>query len=480
MSREGPYFQLFRVVIPVALLISAVLSITLLSPYQYWADDWAGYLGQADSLIHGTVTSYKADREFTVESSYIKPYPALYPWGLPLLLAGEARLFGFEIRTFQLFNVLFWAVFLWGFWRLTRYYLKPVQAAAVTLMIAFNPVLLHYPTHILSDIPFLLGATLTFLLLEWMLAHEIHPIVVAFVTGAAVCVCITLRTNGVLLLPAIIVRQWMVSRGRTWRTAVWLVAPWLAGAVFYLIFEATLPGGGASHLRLIHWITLSRIVSNLYYFPVGAFDFFTAGRYSWAVAMLGIPLACIGAVRSWRVSLHLTIFIALNVALYCVVLSGDRASFRYMLPLVPFILMMMMVGLESLIRKPGLLRVVQFAPAAGFLAVTVSILALGKTPVQPWHPYDDESRQLFQWVRDHTSQSDVLGFFKPRVMHLFTGRRAISSACSDVAKTSYFVIGLKSLFNEAQPRLTECKNVPPLRLVFQNASFQVFRVGPPR
>lgn len=236
MSREGANAKFARIVIPLALLAAAVLSVNLLSPYQYWADDWAGYVGQAISILQGSIPAYTADRDFAIATSTIKPYPALYPWGLPLVLAAEAGIFGFSIRTFQLFNVVFLLVFLAAFWRLSRYYLKPLRAAAVTLMIAFNPVLLHYPTHILSDIPFLLAVTLTLLLLEWMLDRAIHPVAIAVVTGAAVCICIILRTNGVLLLPAIIARQWMSTTQRSWRTAAWLTAPWLAGGLFYLLF----------------------------------------------------------------------------------------------------------------------------------------------------------------------------------------------------------------------------------------------------
>ncbi len=68
-----------------------VLAIIMAMGYLYYGHDWGGdfseYIAQAMALVDGTVDVEVAHMQFVLENSIPGMCPAVYPWGLPLILA---------------------------------------------------------------------------------------------------------------------------------------------------------------------------------------------------------------------------------------------------------------------------------------------------------------------------------------------------------------------------------------------------------
>ena len=75
-----------------------------------------------------------------------------------------------------------------------------------------------------------------------------------------------------------------------------------------------------------------------------------------------------------------------------------------------------MTGGPSDVRRLGLATVVLITYGAKYTTLNFGALAEGVGRV--------ETRQLFEFVRSNTRETDVLVFRKPRVLALYTGRRA--------------------------------------------------------
>ena len=43
-----------------------------------------------------------------------------------------------------------------------------------------------------------------------------------------------------------------------------------------------------------------------------------------------------------------------------------------------------------------------------------------------WGPQTDYSQEAFEWIRSNTDENDVFAFVKPRVLALYTSRKAMS------------------------------------------------------
>src|SRR5690242_8108839 len=139
-------------------IMSLLLAAAFLNQYENWGDDWAQYLLQAQAIVHGNVSTCIAENRFMMRESGRPLGPVAYPWGFPALLAIEGRLASFDLRTFKFFNVVLFVVTVLLVRKLAAIYLDERQALAAALMCAFNPLLIQYCNHILSEIPFTLAS----------------------------------------------------------------------------------------------------------------------------------------------------------------------------------------------------------------------------------------------------------------------------------------------------------------------------------
>ncbi len=96
---------------------------------------------------------------------------SISPWGLPLLLALEGHLFSFNLGVFKIFNILIFLLLVFAIHRLARKFVSEAQALAVSLSFGFNPTLLYYCNHILTEIPFTLVSVCAFIAMESSDSH---------------------------------------------------------------------------------------------------------------------------------------------------------------------------------------------------------------------------------------------------------------------------------------------------------------------
>jgi hypothetical protein len=305
-------------------------------------------------------------------------------------------------------------------------------------------------------------------------------------TGALAFAAFTFRINGVFILAAATVKEFLPSpeqKGLRWPTWKALLLPYLPFFLLYAIWRAVFPGGGEGYLQLLRAVTVHTLVTNALAYPVSLFDFFTSGHYSFVTAILLGPLVLWGAFTSWRRTAHISVYGLLTLAMYIVwtYLQG----YRFMLPITPFLVILMMFGLAAFAQwktpgklAPRLALLVQYGIPILFLLVSSALVATGKLPQEKWTPYDQPSSEMFQWIRSNTSSDAVISFFKPRAMHLLGQRLCLTPTLADVPKVSYFVYSKEHTWNEEHPSLQQYQQAAALTPAFENRNFIVFRVGP--
>ena len=304
-------------------------------------------------------------------------------------------------------------------------------------------------------------------------------------TGALAFAAFAFRTNGILILTAAIVKAWSTSvksGGDSRRT----LASALAVATFLLlsaVWQVLLPAGGESHLQFLGTLSIGQVASNLGMYPVSLFDFFTGGMGSvWAALLLG-PLVVLGAVRSWRSTAHISVYVLLTLALYCV--WPATQGYRFMIPLTPLMVIFLSKGIEAVPpwHRAGRLRdvltgAIQYGVPAVFLGVAGALVGSGRVSQEIWNPYDRPSSEMFTWIGKNTPTNAVTSFFKPRVMHLIGKRLSITEQLADVTKVSFLVYTKQVVRNEGQPTIEEYQQTVSLIWCFENENFVVYRVEP--
>ncbi|MBV8135089.1 MAG: glycosyltransferase family 39 protein [Deltaproteobacteria bacterium] len=409
--------------------------------------------------------------------------PDVYPWGLPVLLAGEARLFSFDLMTFKRINVVFFALVALVTWMLAQQFTTGRGALVATSLIAFNPLLAHYSNHILSELPFAFFSVAALVTAGRALQSRPLRIWPPLLAGGLAAVAFTMRTSGILLLPALMFSQAMASREESRsRRAAALLTPCLAFAVFAVVWEGLFPGGGTAYGRMLSHISVQTIVSNAMTYPIALFDLFTGGRLSGVAAMVLAPLIICGAASCLVRSAHLSCYFLLTLALY-IVWPEQGQGYRFMIPLAPLSALFLVLGFQAAaaniaprFKYASLLKAVPAVMSAVMLASSLFFIVTQKASRDSWHPFDSESTELFRWVRANTPPEAVFSFFKPRAFHFFTRRLCLTSDPDDLRNASYFIYTKESPWNDSQQRLAVYSARAKLTLCFQNRDYRLFRV----
>jgi hypothetical protein len=482
----------------VVVLLSTLLSTSLLSRGHVWWDDFASYIMQAQSLLHGDTAEFVQRNTFTIQESSYPIGPIAYPWGYPVLLAPVLYFFGVKVLALKLVNTLTYVLFLILFYKLARLRLTENWSLLLTALLAFNPTLLFAHDYILSDIPFLLFSTLSLFLIDWWLSNPDGRVAVVrqcigtrgqyrnhLLIGVVVFAAFSIRTNGILLLVPLAIAQ--ISQlgfqgfRKNWLT---VLLPYFVFALFACMLTFILPGGQESYFTHFSMFTLERFIGNLVYYlklPAALFDYIPLGIVFFIFTVI---LFFIGAGATWCKNLHLLAYIILTLLLF--MLWPETQGIRFIFPILPLFIL---IAAQGAIWLGGKISQPVFVKAAFGIWLAVSILSFGVSAWSGWTniqsgreingPFDSISSDMFEFIRKQTPPDSVIIFFKPRAMHLFTDRDSfMTENCEGLTKGDYLVIHEKQGSNgQLTQQAAEACGVP-LESIFNNKRFTVYKISP--
>src|SRR5580704_16641514 len=191
-------------------LLSATLAFAMLTTGHDWGDDFAAYLTQAISILHGTMRQAVMMNAFTMRESSRAYGPIATPWGYPALLAPVyLACGGLNIFCLKVVNIPAFAAFLVVFFRFVRRRLSLVDSVIVLSVLSFNPELLRFQDNILSDITFLCLSTAAISWIDTTIVSD-HPEGSPWRNvglGVLLFLAVFVRTIGLLLVPTLILTQ---------------------------------------------------------------------------------------------------------------------------------------------------------------------------------------------------------------------------------------------------------------------------------
>ncbi|MGE5376798.1 MAG: hypothetical protein ACM3XO_17215, partial [Bacteroidota bacterium] len=295
----------------VIILVSLLIGAATLHRGHDWGDDWAWYVLQAKSVLHGTIDQFLKTSAFTNAESTTYVGPLAYPWGYPLLLVPAYALRGVHPLVLKLPGLFFFTAFLFVLFLLMRNRLPETESLLIVALFAFSPLMLQFLDQILSDIPFLFFSTLSL----WLMTKNGSP---GTLRNIAIGVCIFfvvfIRTTGILLLGSFLLvefyqllvqcKERMIVKKIILDSLTVLVS----FAVLFVISSLLLPGGGGSYLAQYAGMSLEKIRDfAVRYFEVYALFFGEAGGWKYLYSIL-VVFFLAGAWRHWRQDLVFIIF----------------------------------------------------------------------------------------------------------------------------------------------------------------------------
>ncbi len=396
---------------------------------QEWGDDFSLYIAHARNLAEGRPY---ADTGYVYNPANPILSPRTYPPIFPLLLVPVYLIFGMNLLAMKLFVVLLFMLMLGVLAFLFQKRLPLPYVLSCLALFALNPYVWQHKDRLLSETPFMLFAYLALLLAEkgQEEAERRRAMTWGLLAGTFAYLAFGTRTVGIVLIPSILVCDWL-RRRRLGMASVAILATFFVGVA---VQKCLLDVEGSYLDQLVFAPALFvRIAVSL----VRALGYYLENGYSNSARL--ILFASLLAPACWailaRARAHLTGWELFAVFNCTVLVFWQAAEYerRFLLPVLPLFFLWIAEGLHRLASTS--FRRLE-APAAAMLAAAVLLSYAGCYSRMDVGPIRNgvsspEATALFDWVHRQTDERDLFLFPKPRAFALYTGRRALAHHVAD-------------------------------------------------
>ncbi len=471
-----------------------------------WGGDFAQYIAQAKALAEGTVEKVVNYSNYTYDMSTEHVGPRLYPWGFPLLLSPIYSIFGLDMFAMKLYVSLFFLLSLVVIYLLFRERLTHTQALLIVLVFAFNRYFFLFKDKVLSDMPFFLFSLFTLLLIQRIVVNRriwVNRPVSYSLLGFFMFFSYYVRSQAIVLIPTLLVCQYLADRNVSKRNPLsFLISnklnfvPYIVFLILVAISGIITPFGSASYFEMVSGLSLKNFLYNIYYYFLLPSALF--GPLTGSIVLYGItiPFALLGMIKNIKTDYLYLVFMVFTVIM--LVFWPYRQGLRFILPILPFYIYFVFVGLCRIRISPDIIPAKYNPMGVNLLHVFCFVVILGSCagiaytcyqyPISGKSnvingPYTRTSTEMFDYIRSSTSHDDVIIFQKPRVMALYTDRRSVLVRDFDRIVNShgtYIVIAIGEDFPQSWTPLIEPAVVEDhpetFRLVFDNSDYRIYRI----
>ena len=440
-----------RLLIGLCMLLNLVFCLLLFDPKLHTGGDSSSYVSLAESVL-------RLGDGYSDSMAPGAPVPhTVYPPGYPVLMAPLLAIFGRNFVVLKLLSVAFTVSSVLVFCVLSKERVSPLLWLTMCLAFAVSPIVVDYSHWILSEAPFLFFTLLALLFLQKESAEEgigkyfwlslfaivatyyVRSIGIAFIGAGTLFYLIKRRWRKFLyynVVGAALSLPWLIRNKLLEGSATGYIEA-------FLLRDMYKPEVGYNDL----WGTIGRLFTNLWTYSAREMPRVLAGSnglWSTTVPMKGLSLVLCGfMVIGFLYVVRKRLGVAeIYFALSClaILLFQDVVSdVRYLMPLVPLMLFYISDGLTLAAEKATSLKN-HAAPAVAAMAVIATIGAFSQLERAPQNMdmirryragdqfagYHPNWRSFFvasDWVSANTPDDAVVTVRKPRLFHLWTGRK---------------------------------------------------------
>ena len=472
--------------------VSGLLMLALIDGSHNWGGDFSQYIAQAKALIAGTIPTQIANNTLMMSLNDFPYGPNVYPWGYPLLLAPVLAIFGENLLALKCVNIALFSLFIICFYCYVSRRFSMGASITLTLAFALNPMLLSFASgNILSDIAYMCASFIAVVVLQAFVApleqasklaastmatnnsfnnslgggHKSLGLLALGVLGGLSMLCAYLiRSNGIAILVALCaLHLYYLTRiqKQKLRYLALSAVPYVIFVLGALLVRYALDSaGGEGHIALLlESISLKTIVRNTLYYAVVWADFFALpnpltflapslleskyafllpnplGLLAWGVCVYFLFL---GFRACYKRDMFAALFVGISLGI--LIIWPALQGIRFVFCVLPFFAIWIASGVLRVYAKHPKLIIAMCALVLGYFvlkdsyhlaskhnALPRAILALKSHESYP-QAFELESKQVYEFITTHTSPSDIVVFFKPRVLYLATSRLSYATS----------------------------------------------------
>jgi hypothetical protein len=493
-----------------------LISFSTLTAGHHWGGDFSQYIMQARSIIEGAPAEIIEENRIMLQQSSSPPFcPLAYPWGLPFLLVPFYAAFGADIFVLKLPGFIFYLLFLCTlFWGFRKYHSAPWLFVLI-LFCSLNPETMRLLNDIGSDIPFLFFSTICLVFIrriiverKYLLSSTWDPVLL----GAFIAMAFFIRTNGLLLLPALGFAQLAMAfqrfepditqgKSRFRNTMSCLIRyrqdvlyhfkPYLVFFLLVILWRFMLPEGGASHFEHLRWITPDTLYRNFVIYIKLLSRIFLTIQQGNLVFWITVPLSIWGFCVRYRSDHFIAVYIVLTFILY--IIWPHQPAFRFILPVLPLYISFVLTGLERMGKFSSpqwrvcwntvcIVSILLILSWFGWQAVRSAYHNLQQDRKITFGPYAQASMEMFSFIEKQTDPESTVIFFKPRVMRMMTGRKSVRIIeVNRLSRADYLCMFVKDGAEPYKMQITHEELRPlfdqgKIQLVYENKEFRIYRL----
>lgn len=434
-------------------LLTFTLGMGMLHNGHIWGGDFSEYIAQGIAIAEGTVDRQVANNTWIVSHTYVGLGPTAYPWGLPLLLSGLYKLFGFNLFAFKIVGLLSATLLTPVVFSYFRKRFSVGTTFLLTGLFAVHLQILNRVNSIISDVPFLVVSMIALLCAENLLKadQKRRAYLWGALTGIAFSWGYMVRTNGLIWPVALLCVQMLAvfrkSRGFLGRVGS-LSSEYDCRFVFaqilpYLLFIAVcvvtnryLPRGDGSYMDMFSQLSLSSAMKTVKYFT-GISRIEKIANPVIRIALSGGSVCLVGwivalIIRNIKKETLSVVYLIGNLMMLLVWPNANELRFLY--PVTPLLACLSVLLIKELRERFCPVRFKRAFSVLGTaclaLCVAVSLMQTARVCVgnlKADRVFDQDafaatSRDMYDFVTESTPENARVVSFKPRVFYLMTGR----------------------------------------------------------
>jgi len=482
----------------VSLLLLVTFTLCLLNTKKghNWGGDFSLYIHQAKSIVEGNSSQLVKTNAYIVENSTSHTFsPTAYPWGFPLLLAPFYAVFNLDYTVFKIVEAFFLiaAFFILFLTFRSGKKLNFKNCLFFILIIAFSDVYIKATNSILSGIPFLFFSYLGIYLMQLFFKKPTkNTWVLSISIGFVLFFSFSIRTEGIGLFVALFMGQIHHLFSNRKKTALYntkhllLLVPYLSAFLFYILLKELLPSGFTSHFNYQHLVNWDTSMLNIdqYYLWLKVNMFGNFGIPYLLNTILFISL--LGFIYRIKKDIILTSYFFFLLALFII---WPFRELRYLYSVYPLILYFLIQGLDCIYKLTkknifanyfGLFILCACVTTNFIKTYSETLKNYVREPITLYGPETSESKELFSYIIKNTEEEDLIGFFKPRVMHFYTNRTSLAlfNNLEEIKAKATYYVETKRIGNYFQIPIGKRynKNKLPFKIVFTNKEFNIYKI----
>lgn len=396
-----------------------------------WGDDFALYISQAHAILTGNADKLASYNTWSMQHSDGVIGPYLYPPGYPYFLATYLRVIPFSWVGLKVFQWIFYALGVFAFYSFLNKKEFQLNFWPIIFLIALvflHPKYVQFADRLMSDLWFL---TTLFTFFYYLYFGQSFGNFRYVLIGFSLILTSITRVNGFLLIGS----WWLylLLEEIQWKNKLKNIGLTLPFVFVVLWFKKIDGQYESNHIDLLNSITIQSIFQNcqLYLSDISTFAFSLLGilleifRLNILLGLVLLFLFIKGLTSMKQLILFAPIlsWIALNLLLILVWPIGQGT--RYLLPILPFIYLIAMVGLQHMIKsKLWLTRISVMLVIVIFIQFLATVYFFGFVQSRNdivGNTQNDMYRQIKLRVKDN----EIIAFDKPRWLHLATDKKVV-------------------------------------------------------